>query len=166
FQLDSVRGHTLWQEYTFRPRADECKAGSRAGLEAAQAGGEHHAARAEAGREHVDVADLEWFGRLNGHADDLAEAGGEHAQDGVPGQARDVAPDEHETGGSVDDAEDAGEDEPGRQRLQGDGREGRQISEFRRLKALDGAYGAIAGSSISTVLRILSNGLLSILSGI
>ena len=98
-ELDSVRGHTLVLSIR---------------LEAAQASREHHAARADARGHDIDVADLERFGRLNRRADDLTEAGGEHAQHGVPGQAGQVPTDEHEAGRAIDDTEGAGEDEPGR----------------------------------------------------
>jgi len=131
-QLDSVRGHSLSLSIRSEP---------------AQASDKDDAAGAETGGQDVDVADLERFGRLDGAADNLPEAGGEHTQDGVPGQARDVSADQHEAGGGVDDAEDTGQDQPGRERSQCRG-EQRLHGE---LFACGAAYACIAGSSMSSV---------------
>src|SRR5207253_79828 len=102
--------------------------------ETADAGGQDNAPRAKAGDHDVHIADLEGPRNLDGRGYDLAEAGGEQTQQRVPGQARDVAADEHEAGGAIDDSEQASEDDPGRQERE-EGRQPGHASKAMRVLA-------------------------------
>src|SRR5947207_9124476 len=62
--------------------------------EAAQSSQQHHGAGAEASSHHVHVADRKWIWHGERCADDLTEAGGEQAQQGVPRDPGKVAADE------------------------------------------------------------------------
>src|SRR5438270_9534122 len=89
--------------------------------EAPQSSQQHYRAGAEAGGQHVDVADRKWIWHGERGADDLAKAGREQAQQGIPRDPGEMAADEHEARGGIDDAEQAGQDEPWRQGAQREG---------------------------------------------
>src|SRR5690349_494390 len=82
-------------------------------LEAAQPSQEHEQPGGQARARDVEVADGQRVGERQGDGNNLAETGGEKSEERVPGDAREVATDEHEAGGGVDDAEQAGEEERG-----------------------------------------------------
>src|SRR2546421_8131805 len=76
--------------------------------EAADSSQADHGARTRGCGQHVDVPDWQGVGERNGLADDLAEAGREYSDQGIPGHAGEVAAKEQEARGGGDHAEEAG----------------------------------------------------------
>lgn len=104
---------------------------SRRDLEPCQTGGYEHSPGRSARGQHVQLAQLDWLGRLHGHAKHLSDTGRKCPDRRVPRQVAESSTEQEETGRGVDDAEQRRHQEPrwhDGQETRDDGRHGRKRS--------------------------------------